>query len=302
MFKYPAASEEVIYNIRPGELFEGSNLESLPYVFDTEKMEPLDEYEPEYAHELVLRRVALYVNDRRLPKPTPLRWPTWSSDCIGDPTGDRTVPVISPLPLLTADFIEFVQQRILQQIPNWRLRYCEASDQPDLTLAIYPNAISVGNSPPVKDGTKQIQELRQRLEVREETVHGELIRQLREVQPLIRRKSPRHWRTAGVAALAKFEKADTAEPLQTIWLVQAGRSSAEVAVAPEYEVYLSGNVYPITRSGKIGQIYGQMWRSPTHLWVRQLECRKADLPHLYVTYGKRRTKITIQELVDQLNH
>lgn len=279
LFKYPKASESVAYNVSVDGLLEGSNLDTLPRVNATTDLEPLSYIEAVRVHDYAYNAIAKYLITVRVPVLTELRERTWSLDSIGDPLGDRTLPVVfEDCTMVDSAFISFVQSDILTQFSSWRLLHCESSDRPELNLAVYPDAVSTGNGLPSKDASIDLMIWRHNIACFREPISGHLRRQLKCVQSAIVKIPPSRWRSSAPSVISAFDTHEGDGSLQAAWLMVHGKSPFDDEV--DAEDVEDGNYYPVGRDGQIGEVMAP--RSPTRLWVRQVSFPKQEPPGVLV--------------------
>jgi hypothetical protein len=297
---YPfAARYPIAYNIPPLEsLPEWSNLGgSITRVVSTPHVGSLTAHESDLVHRYVEKAARAYIRAARLPKITELREKVWSLSNIGDPTGDRTVPIVfSYLPLAGEGFVSHLQAEVLVRFSDWRILHCESGDAMDLNLAIYPDAISVGREIFGGDPKVALATWRSRVLRFRETRNGPLRRQLNAVQTAVLARPYGFWLARSPAIVMAFDNYEGNAGQQTIWILSRGESPYDVEIDADYA---EGNYYPIRRSGHIGAESGRA--SPSSLWLRQLVVPSKDSHGFRIRAPSKELRLIVNEFMRDID-
>lgn len=292
MISYPAAAERVAYNVPPGGLFEGSNLEHAPTAqpYSEVPLEPVRLREATLVHEYVHNAIATYAKAKRLPYFTDMGERTWDASSVGDPYGDRTVPVVfTLLEMVTEDFVQFSQSNILRKYPTWRLHHCEDGDRPELNLAIYPDAMSAGRRVPSANAAGQLSEWRNEVTEFREVQIGPLRRQLRRVEAALSAKPPAVWKNEAPVIVCAFDNCQGDGTVNTVWVVVRGTTPYEDDI--DAIGLMEGSWYPVKKNGRVGELMGE--NSLTGLWVRQLVVPNEKPVEVSITRKRDRRNVTL---------
>jgi len=284
MLKYPNAADWVAYNVPAGGLLPDSNLENQPFIYagSVAEVGPLQWGEACGVHEYVYRAIAKYRRASKLPLLTATCESTWSRLSVGDPLGDRTVPVVfTSFALIDERFVSFLQSDILTKYPLWRIVHCEDSDRPDLNLAVYPDAVSVGSGLASRNTARCLDTWREGIARFQEPRVGPRRRQLEFVQARVLSSPPKIWKSSAPVVIAAFDNDDGDRTVQAVWLVVYGKSPFDDCV--DGEDLQEGDFYSISRNGRIGELTA--FKSPTRLWIRQVVFPKRHSQRIYATRG-----------------
>lgn len=227
MTSYPVAANTVAYNIPRGGVFAGSNLESAPIADASDGMplRPVGLGEATLVHGHVQKAVAHYAKSTHLPFLTDTGERTWGPLNVGDPIGDRTVPVVfTLLEMVDEEFVRFLQSHVLKEYPLWRILHCEDAGTPGLNLAVYPDAVSAGHRLPWESAAGQLSEWKDEVSKFRELRTGSLRRQLRQVEAVLSEKPCGFWKRKAPMIACAFDNYEGDKTLCTVWAVVRGRA------------------------------------------------------------------------------
>lgn len=284
MHRYPVAAEHVAYNIRDGQIPEASNLSrmGLRYVSSEKSVTPVAYAESAAVHELTHKCVVRFMLARHIPNLSYIKTSVWSIDSIGDPIGDRTVPVVfSDHELVTEELIRYLQSEVLESFGLWRLRHVEEAERPDLALVIYPDMASIGQRQPTIDIDSVACEWRTAISHFRENSQGPTRRQLLFVERSLSGRSLRFLRSMAPSFIGTFDNAEGDRSMYSLWFVVRGDTSYACEI--ECNDIEEGYSYPICRDGLLGS--REAVSSPSGLWIREM--RLPVVPSVQVTLKAR---------------
>lgn len=271
MSDYPSAADyPIAYNVLEGGVLSDSPLEGQPIrlVNSPQTIKALSWDESNRISKRIYGSVKEFVRDLQFPKLTELHEMTWSLANIGDPLGDRTLPIVfNHLPLVDVELISLLQSGVFLEFPEWRVLHCESRDTLDLNLAVYPDAISIGHE--VFDRNFQDHLSRWRREVRafREPLDGPIRRQLNVLQRAILERSRGQWSNLAPIIMSAFDNHNGDRSFQSIWLLLRSDSEYDLEISASTDV-CEGSSYPVMNNGRIGELLSPA--SPSGMWIRQI--------------------------------
>ena len=271
MSDYPSAADyPIAYNVLDGGVLSDSPLEGQPVrlVNSCQPIKALSWNESNRISKRAYRSVKEFVRNLQFPKLTELHERVWSLANVGDPIGDRTLPMVfNHLPLADVELISLLQSGVLLEFPEWRVLHCESRDTLDLNLAVYPDAISVGHEVFDRDFQDHLSRWRRDVRAFREPLDGPMRRQLNVLQRAILERPRGHWSRSAPVIMSAFDNHNGDRSFQSIWLLLRSDSEYELEINALDNV-CEGNSYPIMNNGRIGELLGPA--SPSGMWIRQI--------------------------------
>lgn len=271
MSDYPSAADyPIAYNVLEGGVLLDSPLkgQSVRLVNSCQPIKALSWDESNRISKRVYGSVKEFVRDLQFPKLTELHERTWSLANVGDPLGDRTLPIVfNHLPLADVELVSRVQSGVLREFPEWRVLHCESRDTLALNLAVYPDAISVGHEVFDRDFEDHLSRWRRDVRAFREPLDGPIRRQLSVLQRAILERPWGQWRRSAPLIMSAFDNHNGDRSFQSIWLLLRSDSEYDLEINALDDVF-EGNCYPILNNGRIGELLGPA--SPSGMWIRQI--------------------------------
>jgi len=271
MMKYPKASAYIAYNVPSDGILEDMPLDdpSTKTVVVHPGIGAVIWEESEAALRVADQCIRKYLRNAKVPALSPTREPTWDLSNTGDCMGDRTVPTIfSYHPFVDERFFNFMASCFFTQFPDWRLLHVETSDALDLSLAIYPDAISVGHREASQDIPGELSLWRDRVDAYRRVSEQRKIQQLDFLESLLKSRTPSFWKSEAPSVLAVFDHDYDAEeddePLWTVWILIKGESAHSTDISAEG--LMESDCFKVGRKGNLEPFDGHS--SSTGLWLR----------------------------------
>lgn len=273
---YPTATEDIAYNIPEGKGLEGHLFDGLPvrHVSTSNDVKTLKLEESDNAFSRFNQLVVMYLASSKAGRLTPTKEPAWDLANIGDSRGDRTIPIcFSEYRFVDFNFFLVLQARFFKDFPNWRILHVESKDREDLSLAIYPDAISVGSHLSIgEDVQDSLSNWNEKVEERRNILDDSLIKQLTLVESILQSHDIDHWHISTPILLATFRELRDEDQVLSSWFLLDNKDRETGHFIDEWVE--EEEWYPIHENGSIGCVYAGS--SDTEMWLQHISTPNAN--------------------------
>jgi hypothetical protein len=269
MSEYPPAADfTVAYNIPDDAAGADMEVEICDYriVRTAHRVPPFSLDEHDAIDALTDKTVRRYLKQTRHRKWDELHDYVWSLPSIGDAKGERSLEIVVEPRMLTHRFVEELQDNVLGCFPLWRIRITQYSDRPDLAVAVYPDAVSIGTESfrGSKDIKQRIDELRNVLEAMRLDSIKYRLRQFKHVCWLVP-EVMKAMSSGPITVVAAFDNHDGDFSEQAVWLLQTDVVTSASPV-PDGDEVVTGETYPVSDRGSVGP---RFHRGSAPLWLQE---------------------------------